>query len=136
MRITNDKPEAPQSPPRSEPIFYNGKTYRLDFSPRGSGVYDMAVSGMSSGQQKDAMAVATSSLGYFACPDGQKGRLQNEAGLLRREVAHAGEVRLRSIRPMTSLKPTLAGGAPTAQPPEAGSRMKTDSAVSCSPSTR
>jgi hypothetical protein len=79
VRITNDKPEAPQSPPRSEPIFYNGKTYRLDFSPRDGGVYDMAVSGMSSGQKKDAIAVATSSLGYFACPDGQKGRLQNEA---------------------------------------------------------
>jgi hypothetical protein len=38
----------------------------------------MVVSGMSSKQKKDAVAVATSALGYYACPDGQKGRLQNE----------------------------------------------------------
>ena len=50
----------------------------LDFAPRSGGAYDMAVSGMGPKQQKDAVAVATSSLGYFACPEGQKGRLQNE----------------------------------------------------------
>ena len=43
-----------------------------------SAKFDMAVSGMSAKQKKDAVAVATSSLGYFACPDGQKGRLQND----------------------------------------------------------
>lgn len=80
VRITNDKPAtAPVAQSRSEPVFYNGKTYRLDFSPRGnSGLYDMAVSGMNARQRNDAVAVATSSLGYFACPDGQKGRLHNE----------------------------------------------------------
>ena len=62
--------------PRSEPIFYNGKTYHLDFAPKGPGLFEMAVSGMGPSQQKDAVAVATSSLGYFACPDGQKGQLQ------------------------------------------------------------
>jgi len=79
VRITNSKPAAATPAPqaRSEPIFYNGKTYKLDFGPRGGGVYDMTVSGMSGKQQKDAEAVATSSLGYFACPEGQKGRLQN-----------------------------------------------------------
>jgi hypothetical protein len=77
VRITNDKPVVAQTAPRSEPIFYNGKTYRLDFSSRGAGVYDMAVTGMSAKQQKDAEAVATSSLGYFACPEGQRGKLQN-----------------------------------------------------------
>lgn len=78
VRITNEKPAPKQVASRSEPIFYNGKTYRLDFSPKGSGVYDMAVSGMSAKQQKDAEAVATSSLGYFACPDGQRGKLQSK----------------------------------------------------------
>lgn len=78
VRITSEKPVAAQSAPRSEPVFYNGKTYRLDFSTKGSGVYDMAVSGMNSKQQKDAEAVATSSLGYFACPEGQRGKLQNK----------------------------------------------------------
>ncbi len=73
-RITRDKPQPPPTA-RSEPIFYNGKTYRLDFSPQSAGVYDMVVSGMSAKQQKDAEAVATSSLGYFACPEGQRGKL-------------------------------------------------------------
>lgn len=76
VRITRDKPAAPPVAARSEPIFYNGKTYRLEFSPATGGVYDMAVSGMSPKQQKDAVAVATSSLAYFACPDGQRGKLQ------------------------------------------------------------
>ena len=78
VRITNDKPQAVQTASRSEPIFYNGKTYKLDFSSRGSGMFDMAVSGMGPKQKKDAVAVATSSLGYFACPDGQRGKLQND----------------------------------------------------------
>lgn len=77
VRVTREKP-APQvvMTPRSEPIFYNGKTYRLDFAPKGPNLFEMTVSGMGPSQQKDAVAVATSSLGYFACPDGQKGRLQ------------------------------------------------------------
>ena len=80
VRITSGKPKAAAPAPtaRSEPIFYNGKTYRLDFSPKSGGVYDMAVSGMTGKQQKDAEAVATSSLGYFACPEGQRGQLQNK----------------------------------------------------------
>jgi hypothetical protein len=80
VRITSGKPKpaAPAPQARSEPIFYNGKTYKLDFGPRGGGVYDMTVSGMTGKQQKDAEAVATSSLGYFACPEGQRGKLQNK----------------------------------------------------------
>ena len=76
VRVTREKP-APQvvMTPRSEPIFYNGKTYRLDFAPKGPNQFDMAVSGMGPSQQKDAVAVATSSLGYYACPEGQKGKL-------------------------------------------------------------
>jgi hypothetical protein len=67
-----------QTKSRSEPIFYNGKTYQLDFSYlESASVFDMKVSGMGAKQQKDAVAVATSSLGYFACPEGQKGRLAN-----------------------------------------------------------
>ena len=77
VRIENAAPQ-PAAQARSEPIFYNGKTYQLDFGPSGAGTYDMAVSGMGPKQRKDAVAVATSSLGYFACRDGQKGRLQNE----------------------------------------------------------
>ena len=64
--------------PRSEPIFYNGKTYQLDFAPTGAGVFAMAVGGMSAKQEKDAVAVATSSLRYFACPEGKTGKLTNK----------------------------------------------------------
>ncbi len=78
VRITSGGPPTVQTGSRSEPIFYNGKTYHLDFSSGGSGLFDMAVSGMGPKQKKDAVAVATSSLGYFACPEGQRGRLQNE----------------------------------------------------------
>lgn len=78
VRITGEAPPAPVAAPRSEPIFYNGKTYHLDFAPSGGGLYSMAVSGMGPKQKKDAVNVATSSLSYFACPDGHRGKLQSE----------------------------------------------------------
>ena len=69
----------PVAQSRSEPIFYNGKTYQLDFGPTGTkGIYALSVAGMSAKQQKDAVAVATSSLGYYACPEGQRGQLTNQ----------------------------------------------------------
>lgn len=79
VRVTNEKPVAAVPQSRSEPIFYNGRTYQLDFRPASAaGAYDMTVGGMSAKQQKDAVAVATSSLGYYACPDGQRGKLTVE----------------------------------------------------------
>jgi hypothetical protein len=65
-----------QTAPRSEPIFYNGKTYQLDYNYiEGQGAFDMKVSGLSPRQQQDAVNIATSGLSYFACPDGQRGKL-------------------------------------------------------------
>ena len=65
-----------QTKSRSEPIFYNGKTYQLDYTyGEGHGAFDMRVSGLGPKQQRDAVNIATSSLGYFACPDGQRGRI-------------------------------------------------------------
>ena len=80
VSINTEKKAAPSPAPvvlrpRSEPIFYNGKMYHLDFAPGAEGLFDMAVSGMSAKQEKDAVAVATSSLRYFACPDGKTGKL-------------------------------------------------------------
>jgi hypothetical protein len=71
-----------QKTSRSEPIFYNGKHYNLRYSYNESlKVFDMKVNGttatMKSGDQKDAEAIATSALGHFACPDGQRGKLSN-----------------------------------------------------------
>ena len=64
-----------QSKSRSEPIFYNGKTYRFELKPAGGGEFALQVSPMSQSQEKDAVAVATSSLGYYACVSGKAGRL-------------------------------------------------------------
>jgi hypothetical protein len=80
VRVTAQVPEKPvpkKAVPqtRTEPVFYNGKTYQLHFAPAAPGTYAMTVSGMSAGQGKDAEAVATSSLRYFACPDGKTGKL-------------------------------------------------------------
>jgi hypothetical protein len=81
VRITNDvkKPVVAAAPKsagtRTEPIFYNGKTYQLKFAPTGQGQFAMSVLGMNDKQKKDATAVATSSLRYFKCKDGQNGVL-------------------------------------------------------------
>jgi ABC-type Fe3+-citrate transport system substrate-binding protein len=69
-----------QTQSRSEPIFYNGKHYALNYSYNDAmKAFDMKVSGttspMKADAQKDAVNIASSSLGYFACPDGQRGRL-------------------------------------------------------------
>jgi hypothetical protein len=66
-----------QTKSRSEPIFYNGKTYQLDYTySEAQGTFDMKVSGLSPRQQQDATNIAISSLGYFACPDGQRGKIR------------------------------------------------------------
>jgi hypothetical protein len=81
VRVSQGKPE-PEVPKavaaRTEPIFYNGKTYTLKFAPAGAGAYDVAVLGMSAKQQKDATNVATSAIRYFACPDGKTGKLTEQ----------------------------------------------------------
>jgi len=69
-------PATVQTTSRSEPIFYNGKTYQLDYNYiEGKGAFDMKVSGLGPRQQQDAMNIATSALSYFACPDGQRGKI-------------------------------------------------------------
>ena len=74
FRMTGE--QTVQTKSRSEPIFYNGKTYRLDYAYADDRrAFDMRVSGMTAKQEKDAIAVATSSLRYFACLDGQQGQL-------------------------------------------------------------
>ncbi len=78
IRVTNKKAAAVaqvQATSRSEPIFYNGKTYQFDLFPRGEGLFALKVSPMRATQEKDAVAVATSSLGYYACADGKAGQL-------------------------------------------------------------
>jgi hypothetical protein len=80
VRVSAEKPAlpAPIQKARNEPVFYNGKTYRLQLTPLTGGIFDLSVAGMSASQQKDAVAVATSSLRYFSCPDGRTGKLTSE----------------------------------------------------------
>jgi hypothetical protein len=79
VRITQEAPQAApaivQATSKTEPVFYNGKVYQISFAPDPSSGYAMAVSGMSATQQKDAVAVSTSSLRQFACKEKQTGKL-------------------------------------------------------------
>jgi hypothetical protein len=78
VRITNDVPTPKKMPERvaiasrSEPVFYNGKTYQVNIAPLASGTYTVAIAGMSAGQQKDATGLSTSAFHHFTCKDSQK----------------------------------------------------------------
>jgi hypothetical protein len=66
-----------QTNSRSEPIFYNGKTYQLDYAYNpGQSLFDMKVSGLGPNNKQDAINIATSALGYYSCPSGKRGKLQ------------------------------------------------------------
>jgi hypothetical protein len=78
--INSGGPRTVQTQSRSEPIFYNGKHYALNYTYNdATRAFDMKVSGttaaMKPDSQRDAVNIASSSLGYFACPDGQRGHL-------------------------------------------------------------
>jgi hypothetical protein len=77
VEITRGKSVAKvQTKSRSEPIFYNGKNYQLDYSyNEAQSAFDMKVAGLGPKQQKDATNIATSALAYYACPDGLRGKL-------------------------------------------------------------
>lgn len=77
VRVAKDRPApVPVAPvqARTEPIFYNGKTYTLKFAPVAGG-YDVAVLGMTAKQKTDATNIATSAIRYFTCPEGKTGKL-------------------------------------------------------------
>jgi hypothetical protein len=84
VRITQAAPAPTPAPivvkaaPRSEPVFYNGKIYQINFAPDPAGGYAFAVSGMTANQQKDAVAVSTSSLRQFACKEKQWSQLLDQ----------------------------------------------------------
>jgi hypothetical protein len=74
---------AVQTQSRSEPIFYNGQHYTIDYSYNEKRkLFDMKVSGtsvvMTVKDKSNATAIATSALRYFACPDRLSSRLIGE----------------------------------------------------------
>jgi hypothetical protein len=69
-----------QTKSRSEPIFYNGQHYNVNYTYNETlRLFDMKVKGtsvtMTPSDRNTAAAIATSALRYFACPDSQSGRL-------------------------------------------------------------
>jgi hypothetical protein len=76
VHITNVQPAPkPTAPGRTEPIFYNGKTYSLQFTPTDAGSYMVAISGMAATQQKDASGLTTSAFHHFYCKDSQRTKI-------------------------------------------------------------
>src|SRR5205085_523742 len=74
---------AVQTASRSEPIYYNGQHYKVDYTyNEGLKLFDMKVSGtsiaMTAKDRNTATAIATSALRYFACPDRLSSRLVGE----------------------------------------------------------
>lgn len=72
-----------QTASRSEPIFYNGQHYQVNYTyNEGLKLFDMKVSGtsvaMTANDRNAATAIATSALRYFACPDNLSSRLTGE----------------------------------------------------------
>ena len=72
-----------QTVSRSEPIYYNGQHYNVNYTYNDAlKVFDMKVAGtsiiMTPKDKNTATAIATSALRYFACPDKLSSRLVGE----------------------------------------------------------
>lgn len=80
VRITQDQPVVkPPSPikSRSEPVFYNGKTYQVAIAPDSSGLAKVTISGMSDKQAKDASGLGSSAFQHFSCRESQKAHIKS-----------------------------------------------------------
>jgi len=74
VRLTHDAPAetTPALAAKVEPVFYNGKTYKVSLTPNADGTVAMRIAGMGAAQAKEATALATDTLHHFACKDSQK----------------------------------------------------------------
>jgi hypothetical protein len=75
VRLTHEEPVATPAPAvaaKVEPVFYNGKTYKVSITPNGDGTIAMKIPGMGANQEKDAAALSSNVLHHFACKDSQK----------------------------------------------------------------
>lgn len=81
--VTKPPPAKAVTKSRSEPVFYNGHNYLLKYDfDAARGLFDVKVSGTSrplgGGDRTAATDIVTGSLRYFACPDGQTGRISGD----------------------------------------------------------
>ncbi len=66
---------APVAAAKSEPVFFNGKTYNFSVAPDGQGTYALAIAGMTASQTKDANQLSSTAFHHFTCKDSQKASL-------------------------------------------------------------
>jgi hypothetical protein len=83
VSITSGSGGTVQTASRSEPIFYNGQHYKVDFAyNKPLRLFDVQVAGtslaMTPRDGNAATAIATSAVGHFACPSKLSGRLVGE----------------------------------------------------------
>ena len=73
VRIVSGADSAPNlTQAKTEPIFYNGKTYQVSVAPAPDGAATIQIAGMGPAQARDASGLATSALHHFTCKDSQK----------------------------------------------------------------
>lgn len=78
--VTKPPPPKAVTKSRSEPVFYNGHNYLLKYDfDANKGLFDVRIAGTSKplgpSDRKAAADIVSGSLRYFACPDGQTGRI-------------------------------------------------------------
>lgn len=81
VRITQSEPALKIQPTlkaRSEPVFYNGKTYQIALVPDATGLTMVTISGMSDKQSKDASGLGSSAFQHFSCRESQKAHIQSQ----------------------------------------------------------
>lgn len=80
IRIAHDGPApAPATaiPARTEPVFFNGKTYSMGLNPDGQGGYGISVAGMTANQAKEAAELTKTAFHHFTCKDSQVAKLNS-----------------------------------------------------------
>lgn len=81
VRITQDQPALNPQPmvkARSEPVFYNGKTYQVAMAPNEAGITAIAITGMSDKQAKDASGLGSSAFQHFSCRESQRAHIVSQ----------------------------------------------------------
>ena len=73
--VSGEESAASVTKAKTEPIFYNGKTYQVSVAPAPNGAATIQIAGMGPAQAKDASGLAISALHHFTCKDSQKALL-------------------------------------------------------------
>jgi hypothetical protein len=73
VRISHEAPSPDVTvATRTDPVFYNGKTYQVGIAPSGDGGINLTIAGMGANQVKDANQVTLSAMHHSSCKDSQR----------------------------------------------------------------